>query len=809
MFCDITDFKTESDVEQKFLWPLLTEALGYSPAEILTKDYLAPTTIDKGAGKKIGYYPDYVVRIGNLPVIVAEAKAPQVDAAEGFREARLYANELNARFPPQINPVRFVLACNGTTLLWGVCDSAESESLAFSDFSPVGSQYLSFRAELRKLTLSEYAAELQRRLRPVDRVSPITFVGGNPIQNSELPPNEFAKELVPLIKAYFDPDRSRTPPSVVARAYCATDGITKYNELLESLLKDNIAKKKFPAAKSLSTTKKEAKALSNALKIAVESPDTTLMLIGGVGAGKSIFIDRYYSHLMDDHVRQESVWCFVDFNNAPDSLAGLETWIASEVLKDFPLRNDINAEEFDAHESLLRYFAPDIAKLRRGPFAKLTEAECENRIADELYKWTNDPLKFSSSLLRYHGGDRGKAIIVVFDNVDKRDRDQQLRVFQQVQYFREQHRCTVILSLRDETYDAFRNHPPLDAFLKPFIFRIQPPRFLDVAAKRLDLIIEELTAKAPSTNEFSLPNGIRVKYPNTRLGLFLRGVYAALFAPRRKLRLVLEALAGKNVRRALEMFAEILMSGHLTGDKVFSTSFKRGEVSIPEHLALRILMRTKYRYFRNGRGYIYNVFSVDPESPTTSNFLVIELLGDLSRNRKVQGDLGIQGYQSVQQIVARISALGYRPEDVLWALQSTLQFGLVTADNQRSDKLEDDGYVRISASGHFHLHFLTKRFEYVAGVALDTAITDYTVAKRIGHLARSGAHTKSRLRSRIEAAELFCTEMREELSRTEGLPVLQNADLGVSKDVVESVTEAVAYVQSEEPKQEGLFRRGR
>jgi hypothetical protein len=45
--------KTESDVEQKVLWPLLTEErlLAIPREQVHTKEYLAPAALDKTAGK--------------------------------------------------------------------------------------------------------------------------------------------------------------------------------------------------------------------------------------------------------------------------------------------------------------------------------------------------------------------------------------------------------------------------------------------------------------------------------------------------------------------------------------------------------------------------------------------------------------------------------------------------------------------------------------------------------------------------------------------------------------------------------------
>jgi len=53
----------ESDVEQKFLMPLLEGDcyLGIPQNKIFTKQYLAPTPLDKAAGKVVGYFPDYSI----------------------------------------------------------------------------------------------------------------------------------------------------------------------------------------------------------------------------------------------------------------------------------------------------------------------------------------------------------------------------------------------------------------------------------------------------------------------------------------------------------------------------------------------------------------------------------------------------------------------------------------------------------------------------------------------------------------------------------------------------------------------------
>jgi hypothetical protein len=135
----LDDLKNESDVEQKLLYPLLTTeepfGFGIGSNEILTKQNIRRLPIGKGKDRK-SYFPDYLILIGGIPLVVIEAKEPGEDLDEAFREARLYASEINAIFHPGINPLVKVVATNGARLLAGSWDSATPQiDMAYSDLS--------------------------------------------------------------------------------------------------------------------------------------------------------------------------------------------------------------------------------------------------------------------------------------------------------------------------------------------------------------------------------------------------------------------------------------------------------------------------------------------------------------------------------------------------------------------------------------------------------------------------------------------------------------------------------------------------
>ena len=604
---------SESDVEQKLLVPLIKDILGYADLEIQTKEYLVPTDIDKGAGKKIGYYPDYVIYVAGLPVLIIEAKDPKIDCEVGYREARLYATEINKKFPEDVNPASRVLCTNGIEIIFSSWDSeTDAVKHKIADLMEGTTALESLISLLSRASLAPAAQVIRLQTTPPANFKPLYMIGGPARQNETISPNTFSAQLAPLLRKYFDPDETTHSPEVIERGYCSSQEVTKYNSTLESLLKDRIPEQE--SFSDIKTTKNKAptvdSAIQGALQGSADIPDPLILLVGSVGAGKSMFIQRYLRHLIPQDIAQNSIWVQIDFNEAPSNLNNVERWICEQFSRSYA--NQYPEDNALSFENLNRYFSPDIASRRAGVYKLLYEndhAEYERRITDDLTKWTDDPEKLASGIVRYHSKNRGIPVVVVFDNVDRRDRDQQLAAFQAVQWFRHRNQCFSVLALRDETFDAYKDEPPLDAYLKPFAFRITAPRFVTVVRKRLELALENLSKNAEKTQTFTLSNGAIIRYPSSNIGRYLMTIYASVFDPKRSVRLILEALSGRNVRHALEMFTEILMSGYLSDERLFSIS-EGNNRGLPEWLIIRVLMRTNYRYYTESHGYIANIYAV-------------------------------------------------------------------------------------------------------------------------------------------------------------------------------------------------------
>ena len=198
----------------------------------------------------------------------------------------------------------------------------------------------------------------------------------------------------------------------------------------------------------------------------------------------------------------------------------------------------------------------------------------------------------------------------------------------------------------------------------------------------------------------------------------------------------MESLAGKDVRRALDMFVSIITSGHLGEDQITSQVRGGAAIRITEQNLLKILMRTDYRLFSDNSGSISNIFSFENEWNRPSNFLLIEILFFLASSRKRAGQIGIEGYFTVEHICELMQKMGYDPEDTAKAVKLALNRYLIDADHMGNVSVGLTDSVKIGASGFIHLRTLVERLEYLYGVLATTCVTDGDVLATIADVTQ-------------------------------------------------------------------------
>jgi uncharacterized protein (DUF2267 family) len=526
-----------------------------------------------------------------------------------------------------------------------------------------------------------------------------------------LPPNTFAADLAPVLRRYFTSTDQATSSDIYKDAYVPTSEAAGYDAVLDSLLKDRLSAKN-PLIQSVTTPQTQQERLTRVIESFDEERPVTgqlQLMIGHVGAGKSLYIRRFKELLIAPELKGKVLWAFVDFNNSPPSLNGAERWFCERFVESFESENA--QIDFDSEQIINAVFSADISR-NKAIYARLEKIDSREaalqRIRD-LNELRSDPQKRAVALCRHFGSERNNTIVCVLDNVDKKDLQTQLDAFQLALWFKSTTRAFVIMQMRDETYERFKDHPPLDSYRSGVVFHISAPRFAAVVSKRLELSLEYLAKNTSDFLSYRLPNGMQVRYPNTRAGEFLKEIYVELFVRRVNVSRMLQGIAGADVRKALDMFFSILVSGYLSEDRITSYAAGARTISIPDSLIIKILMRTDYRFFHDQSGFIKNIFTFDQQMKRPNNFMISNILYFLAVNRKTRGEIGLEGYFSIPRVCDEMALLGYDNDDIFKACSWLLQNELIESDHMKAKDLVFADAVRISSSGFMHLRVLSER----------------------------------------------------------------------------------------------------
>jgi energy-coupling factor transporter ATP-binding protein EcfA2 len=761
----IDDLKNESDVEQKFLYKFLTveqpHGLELPSSTIQTKTNLRRFSIGKGTETKL-YYPDYVVVMFGLPLLVIEAKAPTESVEEGYRQARLYAHELNALFAVDLNPTRFIIASNGVELWYGYSDQAEPLSKAA--VASLGA-YSSDIAKLQELIswkkLSTYAASLSEIVRPDSLFKPRRLVGGSGFQNEEVGQNTFGATLTASISAIFNPTTRAERTFIAKNGYIPSRRRERYVDPIDKVIRAARPPSETDA-QLLEDTAKPTELISR-LKNTSALEHKVLLLIGSVGSGKTTFVDHLREVALPKALIDTTVWCRLDMNSAPVSSNEIYDWLRLALID--ACRDSVPDDDFDELDVLKKVFSVEINKFNKG-VGRLYESQPEIfnlKLAEHIETLQRDRHCTAQAHIRYCCGDRRKLCIISLDNCDKKTRDEQLLMFEAAQWLQREFRALVILPLRDETYDNHRFQPPLDTALKDMVFRIEPPLFQNVLLSRVKLAMNELNKNSGEKLYFSLPNGMTVEYPRSEQAYYLTSIVKSLFEHDRFVRRMIVGLSGRNMRDALEIFLEFCNSAHIGEDQIFKIRQSEGGHTLPLHQVATVLMRMNRRFYDSDHSYVKNLFSANRDDPRPSFFCRYMILRWLREKFPTSGTGGLKGYFKKGVIKQELMSYGLSPDMLDREFNYLLSSKCVIAEHLRLDSVADDDLVRIGPAGFVHLD-LIGNVSYLAAVAEDTFFSDRLQAERVASRIKD-SHVHLHIKTAVDNA----TEVVEYLQEAQKL----------------------------------------
>lgn len=766
-----SDLLNESDVEQKFLYRFLTEehprGMGLPSSIIQTKTNLRRFSIGKGADAKL-YYPDYVIVVLGLPLVVIEAKAPHESIEEGYRQARLYAHELNALYPSEFNPVKLIIASNGIELWYGKADENQpTGKAAVENLGAYSPHVAAIQESISWKALHDYSKSLTATVRPDGLFKARRLVGGVGLQNEEVGQNTFGATLTTSISDIFNPSTRAERAYIARNGYVPSRRRERYVDPIDRVIRAARPPSETDA-KLLEDTSKPNELIGR-LQNKDDLEHKVLLLIGSVGSGKTTFVDYLQEVALPKDLIDTTVWCRLDMNAAPVAANEIYEWLRSALID--ACRMAAPSEDFDDLDTLRKIYSVEINKFNRG-VGKLYVGDptvFNVKLAEHIESVQADRHLAAQAHIRYCCGDKGKLCIIVLDNCDKKTRDEQLLMFEAAQWLQREFRALVILPLRDETYDNHRAQPPLDTALKDMVFRIEPPLFQHVLVSRVKLAMKKITQNSGAKLRFSLPNGMSVEYPQSDQAYYLTSIVTSLFEHDRFVRRMIVGLSGRNMRSALEIFLEFCNSAHIGEDQIFKIRQSEGRYTLPLHQVATVLMRMNRRFYDGDHSYVRNLFAANRDDARPSFFCRYMILRWLRQKFSTSGTGGLKGYYRKGEVKQELMSYGLSPDILDREFNYLLSSACVIAEHLKLDSVVDDDLVRIGPAGFVHLD-LVGNVSYLAAVAEDTYFSDRLQAERIAGRIRDSnkhLHVKTTVENATEVVE-YLEEVRRQVNPPHG-----------------------------------------
>lgn len=721
---------SESDVEQKFVYKLLTslepDGLGFDEPSIKTKVDIRSLAIDKGVKQKL-YFPDYAIVLDGLPMLIIEAKRPGEDLKEATREARLYATEINASYPKNFNPCEIIIATDGNKVIGCFWDESDPfVELQKEDLESINTNFAKLLSIASKKNLKTKVDGYLSGIRSNTKYfKPIFMLGGKSVMNETVGDNSFGANVSIEYKYLFNPETIRDRTSVVKNAYVTSKRKQAHVAPIDKIIRAALPKHVVDARPISDSSRPEEilDELNNLDRIKNE----ICLLIGSVGSGKSTFTDYLRQIALPENITENTQWININLNRAPLSKELIYQWIIDQAI--CALAEAFPRIDLGELNNLRKIYSAELAKVEKGKAAlyQKNSEKYTDIIFNEIDRLQQDKVATFKGIINFLLKPANKLLVVVLDNCDKRNRDDQLLMFEVATWLKSEFPCMVFLPIRDTTYDQYREEPPLDTVIKDLVFRIDPPLLERVIYARLNYALREIKVQS-NKFVFHLPNGMKVECDRSEVADYLKTMISSLFQDNLFKRII-TGLAGRNIRKGLEILLDFCKSGHIGADEILRIKTSNGEYKLPSHLIAKILLKGKRKFYSDKESHIKNLFDSDSDDLLPDPFVRVAILNWLKDHKNIAGPNNTKGFHTVGTLLGTLQGLGHSSSRILEEIVVLANAGCVIAENQHSEMSEND-LISIAPAGFIHLDLL-KNINYLSTIAEDVLFRENQIARSI------------------------------------------------------------------------------
>ena len=567
-------------------------------------------------------------------------------------------------------PIKFALATNGYT--WIVFKAVRADiswkkgtARVFSSLEQIASNFTEFwnlleYSQIERGSLQDEfgtaVASDRKLLRVIDR-----------LYNSNLPllRNRFSTALQPLINLIFEDIADQAHLEVLQQCYIHTGSLTIVQNDLDDVITKSIPQFLVRDGARKVGDDRNYEGLTHTLSSSFSASTGRLfLLLGAIGSGKTTFLKRYQRTTGKELLDSKTLWFGIDFLQAGDDPTALEPFIWKTILDTF--RKRYGGRGYEKQSKLKRIFADDITILQSTALNGMHPGSpaYEKDLGKYLAKWVEHHSDYVPGLLEHTCKTDARKLVLFIDNVDQLSPEYQGHIFLLAQRVTRLLDSITLISLREESYYTASIQKTFGAFTS-HKFHIASPRFRTMIRNRigyaLDVLAERRSQGFVQDNLFS---------GETRSSLsdFLRIIGDSIFGENRKIVRFIEALCYGNMRFALQMFTQFLISGVTDVDKMLAIYRRDENYYVAFHEFCKSIMLGDRKYYKEEPSPIVNMFSVGSQK-NASHFTAWRLISYLQGRRGESNTEG-QGYVALGEVISSFESLFNNRGDVVATLNN-------------------------------------------------------------------------------------------------------------------------------------------
>jgi hypothetical protein len=723
---------SETDTRVKIIDTILKEIL-FWPEDSISRE-------DRTADEDRVKFTDYQIKLGNRPYIVIEAKKsgkdillPQ-DSKRTIKIKNLIKNSgylssaiMQCREYCDDCAIRYSIVTNG--LSWIVFKAIRDDipwkdgnSIIFNDLIDIHDHFIEFYnllafENVNKNSLENLFSTKLFKPRNMSRILEKLHAADKPLER-----NRLHTYLDKIIDIYFKDIADKDYMDLLKDCYIYSDD-NSFNDF-SSRIRDEIPYfLKGTPISNVITTKTTSGEISNVMHESAEVPIGKLLLIlGGIGAGKTTFLKRFFILTDADFLNRKAVWFYISFLGPPSDFMEIDNFIYQKILD--TIRENYQDVLIENRKTIKKAFKNDIDRLNLSIFEPehLDTSEIEKRLTSKIMEWQTDIPSYTKKLLKLIPI-RGRALVICLDNVDQLPPLYQEKVYLAAQNIFRETNSIVILALREETFYSARTQHTFTAYSNQK-YHIVSPNFMKLIGRRISFAIKDIK----NTNNIFPDKRTMDSQIKEDILDFLTIIEQSLFKNNRSLLKFINSMCFGNMRLALEYFAKFLLSGATYIDKMLGIHREQGNYTIAFHEFIKSIMVDDRYYYSDSKSSILNVFNCTIEK-NSSHFTAIRILNYLKSRQSIYSNEG-NGFVAIDTMLELFQEVFNNRADVISTCNNLLNRNLVETNTKASDNIYNSSHIRITSAGRYY-HFLVKKFVYLDLVLIDTPINDNNYLERL------------------------------------------------------------------------------